>query len=414
MWRLSQRRVLKTATDYADMIAWGAQRASRKTVGIKAHNRLPPLAVAAMLAAVHGVLGIEKTRHSTISDVWTALCHVPVTVTTVKNAKRRGAGPDRLEGSIDRLSKEDEEFAAALFRWRVETLDLLVRLCSPGSEAEARVWNVFDRTMLIGQASRGEPDFEPDFEPDALECILTEPHIAREDASSLFVNSMYSEKQSDCFQKGPKIDASVANDTSQQNQGLKDPRETTAFEGVVCYNMPNGANDTKIAAPPETAGEDGPGPARGVLAVLHSPSETTTQSGAESTPGCAPGVAPPAVALSIASARFGLAATGSRYGEAELADIVDQAAGVFPRPGGLRLFAEELGRSVAELRSELEPVLARRLRAQGLSPTAARKAAAHSARQEPVVLIIAAVSRFPTAAVVAALARAAAKLGAQN
>jgi hypothetical protein len=293
-------------------------------------------------------------------------------------------------------------------------LDLLILLCGPRSEAEVRVWNVFDHTMLIEQATDGEPDFEPDFEPDALECPLTEPHIAAEDASSLSVNSIYFEKQSDCFQKAPKIGGSVANDTSQQNQGVKSRRETTAFEGVVCYNMPNGANDTKIAAPPETAGEDAPGPARGVLALLHSPPETTAQSTAERTLGCAPGAAPPAIALSVAATRFGLTASGDRDGETELANIVDHAANVFPRPGGLRLFAEELGCSVAELRSELEPVLARRLRAQGLSPSAARKAAANSARQEPVVLVVAAVSKFPTAAVIAVLAAAAVKLECQD
>jgi hypothetical protein len=109
-----------------------------------------------------------------------------------------------------------------------------------------------------------------------------------------------------------------------------------------------------------------------------------------------------------------LARDGGRDGEAELANIVEQAAGVFPRPGGLRLFAEELGCSVAELRLELEPVLVRRLRAQGLSPAASRKAAARSARREPVVLAIAAVSKFPAAAVAAALAGAAAKLEGPN
>jgi hypothetical protein len=61
-----------------------------------------------------------------------------------------------------------------------------------------------------------------------------------------------------------------------------------------------------------------------------------------------------------------------------------------------------------------EPVLARRLRAQGLSPAASRKAAARTARREPVVLVIAAVSKFPTAAVAAALAGAAAKLEGPN
>jgi hypothetical protein len=199
MWRRSQRRVLKTAADYTDMVSWGAQHASRKSVGVRAHNCLSPLAVAALLAAIHGVCGFEKTYYNTISGIWTALCRTPVDVTKVKNTKRRGVGSDRLEGSIDRLSRADEEFAAALFRWRAETLDLLARLCRPGSEAEARVWKVFDHTMLIEQAKNSEPDPEPDLEPDAFDCAFTKPHIAAEDASPFSVNSIYSEKQSDCF-----------------------------------------------------------------------------------------------------------------------------------------------------------------------------------------------------------------------
>jgi hypothetical protein len=82
------------------MQAWSASRSSRKAVGTTAQSRLPPLARAVMLAGVYGALGVQPLPYASIASVISALCRVPVTVTTVKNAKRRGAEPDKLEHSI--------------------------------------------------------------------------------------------------------------------------------------------------------------------------------------------------------------------------------------------------------------------------------------------------------------------------
>ena len=67
---------------------WAAGRASRSAVGMRSHNRLPPLARGAMLAAIHGALSVHKLAYQTIATVWTALCQVEVNVMTVKNARR--------------------------------------------------------------------------------------------------------------------------------------------------------------------------------------------------------------------------------------------------------------------------------------------------------------------------------------
>jgi hypothetical protein len=136
-WRWSQRRVIKTAQDYHDMQAWNAGRSSRKAVGTTAQNRLPPLARAVMLAAIYGTVGVQPLPYANIALVLSALCRVPVAVTTVKNAKRRGVKPDKLEHSIAYLTAADEEFATALLTWKPTARPLLDALCVSGDGYKA-------------------------------------------------------------------------------------------------------------------------------------------------------------------------------------------------------------------------------------------------------------------------------------
>ena len=83
-----------------------------------------------------------------IAQVWTALCGVPISETNVKDAKRRGAGPDKLQGSIAYFTFEDEAFARALLSWRIEAWDVLKELCKPGSQAAMRVEAIVDVVLL--------------------------------------------------------------------------------------------------------------------------------------------------------------------------------------------------------------------------------------------------------------------------
>jgi hypothetical protein len=169
LWRVSQRHVIKTAQDYLDMQAWAASRGSRKAVGTTAQNSLPPLARAVMLATIYGTLGVQPLPYASIASVLSALCQVPVTVTTVKNAKRRGVEPDKLERSIAFLTVADEEFAVALLAWRPIAWPLLCALCAPGSMAAQQIDFAFQRAKDEWDYDHWldeEPDYEPEYEPE--------------------------------------------------------------------------------------------------------------------------------------------------------------------------------------------------------------------------------------------------------
>jgi hypothetical protein len=123
-----------------------------------------------MLAAIHGAFGVQPLPYANIASVLSALRQVPVTVTTVKNAKRRGVEPDKLERSIAFLTVADEEFAVALLAWRPTAWPLLCALCAPGSAAAQQIDDALQRAKDQWDYDcwrEEEPDYEPQYEPDA-------------------------------------------------------------------------------------------------------------------------------------------------------------------------------------------------------------------------------------------------------
>ena len=102
-------------------------------------------------------------------EIWTSLCGVPISETNVKDAKRRGASPDKLQGSIACFTFEDEAFARALLSWRIDAWDVLKELCKPGSEAAMRVEPIVDVVLLEDARDTEFDDPEPDDEPDVDE-----------------------------------------------------------------------------------------------------------------------------------------------------------------------------------------------------------------------------------------------------
>ena len=175
-WKRSQRRVLKTKQDYDDMMAWGAARASRRKTGTRGHNALSPVASAVLKILAHRTSGIVTVLESPIwrkaerpkfnartARLMTALCGVKVTETNVKDAKRRGAGPDDLVDSIASLTDDDRRFLTAWFRLfpvAPEVLDIAEMLCEQGSAASAELDDLFlDATAF--DTSFGDPD-DPD------------------------------------------------------------------------------------------------------------------------------------------------------------------------------------------------------------------------------------------------------------
>ena len=115
---------------------------------------------------------------------------------------------------------------------------------------------------------------------------------------------------------------------------------------------------------------------------------------------------------SAACAELGLDPTGEREGAQVMATLVDLAGPAFRSPGSMRVFAERLGSTVAELRSEVADVLAPRLKSSGLSKSAARKRASAIAFDKPELVVAALLVRRSPASVLDALMAAAREAGA--
>jgi hypothetical protein len=89
----------------------------------------------------------------------TALCGGKVTETHVKDAKRRGVGPDDLVGSIASLTDDDRRFLTAWFRLfpvAPEVLGIAEMLCEQGSAASAELDDLFLDATAFGDLD--DPD----------------------------------------------------------------------------------------------------------------------------------------------------------------------------------------------------------------------------------------------------------------
>jgi hypothetical protein len=76
-----------------------------------------------------------------------AICGVKVTEANVKDAKRRGAGPEKLTGCITELTDDDRRFLTTWFAFRgivPEAFDMVWRLCAPGSMAAGELDDLFE------------------------------------------------------------------------------------------------------------------------------------------------------------------------------------------------------------------------------------------------------------------------------
>ena len=150
-WRASQRRVLKTAKDFDDWMKWSAERRSRKATGTRSDNRLSPVANAVLKALAHRLecavhiltsrsfLATERPNLTArAARLMAALTGKTINEMAVKNARRRGAGPSNLRGSIHDLSADDRAF---LGRWLglgsifPEVLEVASMLCANDSPA---------------------------------------------------------------------------------------------------------------------------------------------------------------------------------------------------------------------------------------------------------------------------------------
>jgi hypothetical protein len=149
-WKRSQRRVLKTAQDYDDMEEWSTARASRSKTGTRSNNKLSPMPAAVLKVLAHRTTPLSewfKTETDAQKAAFmSALTGAKLTKMNVKDARRRGAGPNALVGSLTALNKEDESFLLKWLRFNTiaETTKIARMLVAPGSAAAETLNSIID------------------------------------------------------------------------------------------------------------------------------------------------------------------------------------------------------------------------------------------------------------------------------
>src|SRR3954453_14750808 len=111
LWKRSQRRVLKTTDDYRVMLSWAKERPGQRAAGSTSQSGRPALVNAFLRAAAADMLGLGGWSYKTLAAFVTR-CGWPVTVGTIKNAKRRGK---LALDTVQHLTPEEERFAMMVF-----------------------------------------------------------------------------------------------------------------------------------------------------------------------------------------------------------------------------------------------------------------------------------------------------------
>jgi hypothetical protein len=151
-WKLSQRRVLKTCSDYNAMIAWAESVSARRAAGVKSDNSLGPLAAAFLRIVALRAFGVKRVTDDELGTVMTALCGIEVSRWRISNARRRGRDPEKMRECFGVIPATDEGLIRRLYRTRPDVLrQVLLPLLTPHSAAIRRLQEIFaeeDETEL--------------------------------------------------------------------------------------------------------------------------------------------------------------------------------------------------------------------------------------------------------------------------
>jgi hypothetical protein len=132
-WRKSQRQVLKTAEDHNNFQNWKNLHANRQIIGTKADNSFSTIAIAVTKGATHALFGFVHAPQASIAAALTRLCGKEVSVTKVKDVKRRGARVEDLFGALSSLDQADVHFMRRVYHDNpavITYVDLLIASCS--------------------------------------------------------------------------------------------------------------------------------------------------------------------------------------------------------------------------------------------------------------------------------------------
>jgi hypothetical protein len=139
-WKKSQRRVLKTRSDYDAMISWAENISARRAAGVKSGNSLGPLTAAFLRIVAVGAFDVAPGTDDELERVMTALCGIDVSRSRISNARRRGRDPEQMRECFGAIPATDEGFIRRLYRTRPEVLRrALLPLLNPQSAAIRRL-----------------------------------------------------------------------------------------------------------------------------------------------------------------------------------------------------------------------------------------------------------------------------------
>jgi hypothetical protein len=139
-WKHSQRRVLKTRSDYDAMISWAENVSARRAAGVKSGNSLGPLTAAFLRIVALGAFDVTPGTDDELGRVMTALCGIDVSRSRISNARRRGRDPEEMRECFGAIPATDEGFIRRLYRTRPEVLrQVLLPLLTPQSAAIRRL-----------------------------------------------------------------------------------------------------------------------------------------------------------------------------------------------------------------------------------------------------------------------------------
>ena len=151
-WKHSQRRVLKTRSDYDAMISWAENVNARRAAGVKSGNSLGPLTAAFLRIVALSAFDVTPGPDDELGRMMTALCGIDVSRSRISNARRRGRDPEKMRECFGVIPATDEGLIRRLYRTRPDVLrQVLLPLLTPHSAAIRRLQEIFaeeDETEL--------------------------------------------------------------------------------------------------------------------------------------------------------------------------------------------------------------------------------------------------------------------------
>jgi DNA polymerase type B, organellar and viral len=219
--KFRESRVIKTAQDYFDFENWRASLASRRAVNARSGGKLPTLARAVAIAALHGACGVKRIGDRGTDALAATLSHLTgttVTKTNVKDIRRRGVGPEKLAGSVNHLTQGDIDFAADLMTGTLSAIHCLTMICT-GESAELQLIEAWRRACN----ALGAVDVEPEQIEQTIDAPLRAPGV-----SALAIRFVSSEFQDNAGTLGDARNEALEGQTQLQS-GIKEHLQNTGI-----------------------------------------------------------------------------------------------------------------------------------------------------------------------------------------